>query len=133
MPLKIYIDMHVFSNTLRLIVVVYLMDTLYVHVYFKYGSLYELVYTIISCFLVTFVVVQYGAPGLFVFFCASSVWVKFRSLFGTDMHVSIYNLSPWVSDCGNVSIQGTCICLFSFEETGTYSYRYNLVDIFYVG
>lgn len=60
--------MHVFSNTLRLIVVVYLMDTLYVHVYFKYGSLYELVYTIISCFLVTFVVVQYGAPGLFVFF-----------------------------------------------------------------
>lgn len=37
-------------------------------------------------------------------------------LFGTDMHVSIYNLSPWVSDCGNVSIQGTCICLFSFEE-----------------
>lgn len=67
------------------------------------------------------------------YFCASSVWVKFRSLFGTDMHVSIYNLSPWVSDYGNVNIQGTCICLFSFEETGTYSYRYNLVDIFYVG
>lgn len=54
-------------------------------------------------------------------------------LFGTDMHVSIYNLSPSVNDCGNVSIQGTCICLLSFEETGTYSYRYNLVDIFYVG
>lgn len=52
---------------------------------------------------------------------------------GTDMHVSIYNLSPWVSDYGNVSIQGTCICLFSFEETGIYSYRYNLFDIFYVG
>lgn len=74
MPLKIYIDIHVFSNTLRLIVVVYLMDTLYVHVYFKYGSLYELVYTIISCFLVTFVVVQYGAPGLFgVFLCFFSL------------------------------------------------------------
>lgn len=68
MSLEIYIDMHVFSNTLRLIVVVYLMDTLYVHVYFKYGSLNELVYTIISCFLVTFVVVQYQAPGLFGIF-----------------------------------------------------------------
>lgn len=65
--------MHVFSNTLRLIVVVYLMDTLYVHVYFKYGSLYELVYTIISCFLVTFVVVQYRAPGLFFFLCFFSL------------------------------------------------------------
>lgn len=54
-------------------------------------------------------------------------------LFGSDVHVRIYNLSPCVSDYGNVSIQGTYICLFSFEETGTYSYRYNLVNIFYVG
>lgn len=57
MFLEIYIDMYVFLNILCFIVVVYLMDILYVYVYFKYGLLNELVYIIILCFLVIFVVV----------------------------------------------------------------------------